>query len=333
MKRLITRLTWLLALLSFWLSACTKNEFTVNVFPDSERPVSAELVYYASDARQGWVVTQDLPVGMGSEKLSLMTRNPTVVFVSSGGRTVSCFYAERGDKLTLRSRRGFWTAEGNDVSDRLAAWMRENQQLIEADAGSALNAAVAKYVRAHPADIASAIMLYAFYNPQADPDGFSSLIKTLREKAAGDDLRRALGRIAEPQAPNAMPALRLRALGDTVLEVNPRQARATIYLFWSDPGRHARAALDLRHKLKGNDGVKVADINMQADTLNWRQTMRQDSTLSWTCLWAPGAEQNASLSQLGLPGADCLIVADGRARILYRGNDPATAADKALSLK
>ena len=72
---------------------------------------------------------------------------------------------------------------------------------------------------------------------------------------------------------------------------------------------------------------------MQADTLNWRQTMRQDSTLRHACLWAPGAEQNASLSPLGLPGADYLIVADGRARILYRGTDPARAADKALSAK
>lgn len=324
---------WLAAVLLLVLGGCGKNEFTVQVYPDPERPEPASLIYYASDDRQGWVVTQDLPIGMGTEKLVLVTHNPTVVFVTGSSRTRSCFYAERGDRLKLRCRSGFWTAEGNATNDDLAAWLRDNQKLVEADAGSALNAAIAKYVRANPGKRASAIILYVFYDVKADPEGFAQLKKLLTGDAASGELQHALGIMTPPEGPTSMPALLLRAPGDSAIQVMPRSARATIYLFWSNPERHADAALTLRRRLRGNKSVRVADINMQADTLNWSGTLRRDSATRWVCLWAPGAEQNGSLASLGLPGPDYLMVADGRARILYRGTDPAKAADKALSVK
>lgn len=327
-----SRMPWL-ALLLLLLCGCSKNEFTVQVYPDPERPAPAALIYYASDDRQGWVVTQDLPIGMGTEKLILVTRNPTIVFVTSGGRTRSCFYAERGDRLKLRCRSGFWTTEGNATNDDLAAWLRDNQKLVEADAGSALNSAIAKYVRANPSNRVSAIILYVFYDTRTDPEGFETLHKLLTGDAASDKLKRALGIMTPPQSPASMPALHLRAPGDSAIQVSPRSAQSTIYLFWSSPNRHADAAMTLRNRLRGNRTVRVADINMQADTSNWGSTLRRDSATQWICLWAPGAEQNGSLAALGLPGPDYLIVADGRARILYRGTDPTQAAQKAISVK
>ena len=72
---------------------------------------------------------------------------------------------------------------------------------------------------------------------------------------------------------------------------------------------------------------------MQADTSNWSYTLEADSIRGWSCVWAPGAEQNASLKDLHLLSPDFLMVADGRSRIIYRGTDAEEAAKAALSVR
>lgn len=107
-------------------AGCTKNEFYVDVEATPDYASSLRLEYYASDAKKGWLNTYEVRGGM-AQHLTLATVQPAVVFITCGGRTLTCFWAERGDKLKLSSQDGFWTATGNATSDELAVWQRQNR--------------------------------------------------------------------------------------------------------------------------------------------------------------------------------------------------------------
>lgn len=313
-------------------AGCTKNEFYVDVEATPDYASSLRLEYYASDAKKGWLNTYEVRGGM-AQHLTLATVQPAVVFITCGGRTLTCFWAERGDKLKLSSQDGFWTATGNATSDELAVWQRQNRNIIQADAALDLNKAVSAYVKANPDKRSTAIILYVYYNSKADVRGFDQLVRMLKGDAASGDVLRALGRVNIAEAPERVNAMRLRARGDTALTVSPAQAKATVYLFWYSTDFHHQGSGTLRRLLRGNANVRVADINMQADTSNWSYTLEADSIRGWSCVWAPGAEQNASLKDLHLLSPDFLMVADGRSRIIYRGTDAEEAAKAALSVR
>ena len=312
------------------LGACTKNEFTVSVAQsEGFSPVDLQLVYYASDKEKGWMMTQDIPASLfGQNPVRCITRKPAVVFVySSSGRLLTVFYAERGDKITLRCQNSLWSATGNDLTDDLARWQRQHSNILLADASTDINKAVAAYVRQHPDEKLSALLLYVYVNAAKDPVQYSELEKLLKGDAEDEDLKRALGRLPDNGAvAEKVPAITLRSRGDSVTTIRPSDANATIFLFWYNSDKRSSAMRELRQKLRGKSNFRLVDVNMQADTMNWGMALAGDSIKPAACLWAPGAEQNSALKDLALPSPDCLLTTDRSGKLLYAGSDPAKAA-------
>lgn len=331
------RLLYFLLPLTLILAACSKNEFTVTLEqPQGFSPLDIQLAYYASDSRKGWMVYRDIPAALVSaQQLACQTRNPAVCFLYSGTRMLTVFYAQRGDKITVTCRNGFWTAAGNETTDSLSRWQALNRNILEANAYGEINRQVAAYITANPGKTLSAILLYVYYDISRNPQQYSSLRAMLKSDAADTDLLRALGVKPSPPIPaeGPLPPLRLRTLGDSSITVSPSRARATLFLFWNDAGKHHKNAAVIRQTIRRNDDIQLVDVNMQADTLNWRHIIDNDSVRSWHLMWAPGAEQNSALLHYALPGPDFIITADRHGKTLYRGNDPKAAADRAMKAR
>lgn len=316
------------------LCACSKNEFTVEVEQaPGYSPTDISIIYYSSDPKKGWISICELPAGIGTAQKGIcLTRNPSLCFVYSASRMLTVFWAERGDRMQLHCRDGFWIASGNEVTDSLAQWQALNRNIIQANATTDLNRSISQYVTAHPSRTVSAILLYVYYNAKADPEGYNRLRSLLRGDAADADITRAAGVIPYRQASDTpLPSIHLRSDADTLGVVKTTGTKATIILFWSDLRSRTDRVASLRKSLDNNTaGIRIADINMQADTLNWRQTLRADSTTGWIHLWAPGAEENTALLPYSLPRPDYIIVTDKRGKAIYRGTDTDKAVKAAI---
>lgn len=334
-KSLLPRFSTLCAvMLMLLLCACSKNEFTVQVAQSpGASPVDLTLKYYASDKEKGWMMSQSIPSSLfGQKPLSCVAVRPTVVFVYSNNRLLTLFYAERGDKIVLRNQNGLWTATGNKLTDALSTWQREHANILAANATTDINRAVAAYVSEHSSSRLSALLLYAYFNANADPQRFEQLRKSLDGDADDKILLQALGILPPlPQVAGKVPDITLRAAGDTVITVSPSQAVATVYMFWYHPDKRQTMLADLGKSLRGVSSVRVIDVNMQADTMGSSAGIPADTLLRpYARLWAPGAEQNGALSPLALPAPDYLITADRAGKVLYSGTDARNAAAMAL---
>lgn len=316
------------------LASCSRNEFSVTIDqPQGFQPLDLTLAYYASDSKKGWMTFQylDAPIGMPQQTMCA-TRNPAVVFLYSGHKLLTVFYARRGDKILLTCRNGLWQASGNQVSDSLSRWQAMNRNLIEANASTDLNRVIKKYVTANPRNTLSAILLYVYFDAAADPQQFRTLAESLKGDAADNNLKRALGVVPMPPRFSAEPLypISLRSHNNRNAVVYTNNAKATLFIFWADREAHSRFASTIRNALRNNTDIRVADVNMQADTLNWTFTPSDSIPESWIQLWAPGAEQNSQLLPFALPAPDFLVVTDRSGRIIYHGSDARSAADSAL---
>lgn len=313
------------------LSGCVRNEFTVT-FTFAKNPgftPTAKLVYYSADKKKGWM-TEQTATGMGDgNRVTGITRLPTVVYVYSetGSTPMAILWAERGDKLSVnaapKERNGLWSATGNDVTEAVNAWRVAHGNIIRARASKEVNAAIAGYVRAHPEELASAIILLVEYDGNLDPNGLGVLWRTLR---IDDDERGALlaamGRTAgqlTSAAPGVVKTLSLLSRGDTLYTFRAGMGNSgAVLMLWSSGQERREAVRRLRAEMADTADKKrrdmiVLDINMNADTMGWGGMAANDSLPDyverrWVRLWAPGGEQNRALQPLHLRVAPMTLI-------------------------
>lgn len=317
----------LLALLLLCCGACTKNEFTVSADMGNKGVTeSLTLVYYALDKIGGRVISQTVPVVEGKLEARCVTVLPTVVYLYSGARLQLIFYAEKGDKITIDTRKTPWTAGGNDINEQCAKWLTANATAVNNGSQRDVNKAVAAQVREHPSDKLSLLLLLTQYTGSINPNEFASLWQTLDPDLRDDDkLLRAIGKngdtmALEPASPKKIAKVRLHARGDSLLSVKTADADTTLFFFWGLPTRRMEEGKRLRRRLEQrHSGVRVIDINMEADTIGWAYILENDSTRNWHHAWAPGAEQNSALQQFEITGDPFYVMTDRQGRQIYRG--------------
>ncbi len=248
---------------------------------------------------------------------------------------MAILWAERGDKLSVnaapKERNGLWSATGNDVTETVNAWRVAHGNIIRARASGEVNASITGYVRAHPEELASAIILLAEYDGNLDPKGLGVLWRTLR---IDDDEREALlaamGRMAgqlTPTAPGVVKTLSLLSRGDTLYTFRAGVGNTgAVLMLWNSGQERREAVRRLRAEMADTTDKKrrdmlVLDINMNADTMGWGGMAANDSLPDyverrWVRLWAPGGEQNRALQQLRLRVAPLtLIEVDAKGKV------------------
>lgn len=340
---LIALLT-LLLLLVFGLS-CTRNEFNVDVTLSDDHADHYTFLYFASDPEKGWIVENIVTPEKGKLRMEGLTRNPTVVVIFGPGRRVaSLLYAERGDKLHGEAPESFpatWKFRGNELSERLTGWISGNAALIrDGSATAQLDAAVGEYVKAHPEDPASTLLLLFFFDRNSDEPGFRRLWGTLRGEAAKEVWSNLAGRVDMltftgkfTSSPGEMVVKSYENGADTL-----RIGSKPLLLYFSRTGMTGREE-DIKALRRISDSWidssarVIAEVSLDTDSSSRAWAVRRDSLRKAVHAWLPLGFSDSVAVKLGIGSLPAFIVYDAAGKEIYRGTDREKAAEKFLSTK
>lgn len=322
------------------LAGCKKKEFSISGhFTNADMPVPLQLTFYTSDTKKGWFTEQNITVMGGEFTLKAPISRPTVVFISGMGNAATiAFYASRGDKIEIKGdfkKPWLWEISGNDINKEWSQWRKQNEKDLESNDHSAINKSVETYIKANPSSTLSLLLLMTEYDPQLANSDLYGLWKLLKPKAKDKEIYNALGIYEEEMKPKSNTLLKeanFYSHGDSIYHFKASDnSNSTIIYLWQDAPTRENVISTIRKSIKSKQADKqpmILDINMQADTLGWSTTIRNDSIRNIRHLWAPESYQQSSLRHLTIPSLPYIIIIDKNGRQIYRGIDMNEAVKK-----
>lgn len=335
-------------LLAAWLltvmAACGRNEFDLDIAAAPEVNRAYTVVWYASDPVKGSVMERVVSLKEGRGEMKCMTVHPTLVWLYDRSDAIGLTaYAERGDRLEITGSGADpleWSVKGNDISEALSEWRTANAALLRAaGAGAekeimALNAAVAKYVTAHSDEPAAALVLLLYYDRRADSDGFRSLFKSLKGKAADSKWVMLTGDSdlleGEPMTPSMPERVILKTFGTGCDTVEIGRAPALFYFSQArleGYGEDIRKLRELSRATGDSASRVIANISTDPDSLSRASSWRRDSLDAALQAWAPLGLADPQVAPFGVRRLPWVIVIDRKGRVAYRGADMTRAAE------
>lgn len=316
------------------LSACVKNQFSIDFRLDSDTDMPVRILYYASDPEKGWIIETVADIKQGKAEVEGSTRFPTLVYlfgsVSSQPRAI--LFVSRGDDISISGKGNdpaSWNIKGNDITDALNSWRLDNLSAITAADSKALNKAVARYVRKNPDSKLSFLLLYLYYSRRDDEEGFLKLRATLAPEALADeDLARALSVADMPDgllaAPAPLASLIAHDSNGDIDTLDPSRARRSLLIFrdLSDLFNLSPAHDSLKSLARHNsDAAILADICLDPDSAAWQRTLRSDTLPGVRRIWLPHGLNDSTVMALGVRRLPFYIITDSRGKQIYRGDN------------
>lgn len=324
------------------MAGCTKDEIKLSFELPAEVNGAYQVVYYAATAEMETYRETAVDITSGKGEIVLPEKVPTLVFLlqPSQREPITVIYAKRGEKFEIKGDGtdvDAWTIRGNDVTEALTAWRRENLELLKRNERKKLNAAVSEYVKKNPNSDAAAIILTLFYDRSDDEAQFlklyDSLDRSVRENA---ELRRALATAAlvtgNDMAPKAKLPARIVLTGqDGYADTLSQKKGETMLLIFRSGNEAPGHALDLdslKRILGRKKNAVAAELYANYDSLAWTRAVKRDTIPGLRRLWLPLGLSDSLAMQAGVRRLPYFIVTDGGRKEVYRGGDAAQAWTK-----
>ena len=323
------------------LCGCVKNEFAVDFSLSQATDRTYRVLYYATGSSKGWIVESVVSVEGGKARLNGVTRNPTLVYIFAGGKSpVSFFYAERGDRIEITgdgADPSSWNVDGNKINRQLSDWRRQNAKILKdwrtgnSKGVKAVNAAVAKYVKANPSDPVSALLLLEYYDRSSDEEGFYKTWQLLKGEATNGKWRELVSRSDMYESPSEvkLPKQFVFSLAgggrDTIVFgrvpvlLNFSRSNVDEYL------EEARTLRELAEESGDSTQWRIANVLFDPDSLQRVQTARRDSLRGVADGWMPLGFSDSRIKDFGVRSIPTLIVVDAGGKIVYRGEEMSEA--------
>ena len=318
-------------------AACTRNEFNMDLELSGVGTADFQVVYYASDARQGFYVETNMVAREGKGTLRGITRFPTLVYITSRHiHKPLVVYAERGNHISLKGNspdQSGWEVSGNKINDEWSVWRMANAGALRSGRPDSINAAVASFVREKPDSKVSLLLMLTTFVRQADPKLYRELWKSLDIDLRHSDLVAMAGRPDQTGAYLSQEAriesmvLRGRGHLDTVITA---KVPATILFFWLNDRSKQRAQMfdsirSLAAEFPDSASRAIVDICMNVDSTSWIQPLRTDSLKGVTRSWMPLGTADPAALTIGIGRIPYVVVADRSGEIVYQGDSLVSA--------
>ncbi len=214
---------------------------------------------------------------------------------------------------------------GNKTSEQLAAFISDNKEAIESRDAADVNAAVERYVNAHPSEFLSTMLILSYYDTTGNEARADSLLMSVDLKARPSAFVEGYSAMLERHNSSVVSAtvvpMSLYSSRGSMTTVTPQRSHNTLLCFsTADDGRRDSILPVLKRLAKRPDSIlQVVEISLDPDTATWLAAVRLDS-VAYRQVWAPGAVSATAVSSLSVPRAPFFILTDSTGRQLYRGS-------------
>lgn len=320
-------------LLSVLLSAC-KGDKPFKIMGELTDGTNTNLYvkYYGNNALNTLITA----ARDGKFEAKGIAAEPTVArILDKDNRLLALVYVKSGEEIGLTidpTSLASTKVTGNEVNDALTAFFGANAKVIDSGDNRSKNKIIAEYVKTHPADPASAVLLGFVYDASLDPSETASLVDALAPEA---QLPFVIGQLsvqtrqfASAGALGKVADFRyLKAGSDSAQTFRAADKAASLIAFSDDRSERADSMVpqlkDI-YKASGSDKLQIMDILIVNDTTAMKGLTRRDS-VKWTQAWTPGGLLSDQLSPLGVPALPYYIVTDATGSQVYRGRSVAEA--------
>jgi len=258
-----------------------------------------------------------------------------VAFMRLDGSPLATVVAANGDHIKLKAdarQPASVRIKGGKVNDQWQMFRDEHLDFYLNSNPGRLDAAIEKYVKEHPADMLSTVLLMADYSDYSDRDKVEKLLKSIEAKARPESLTAAFWELpasaTKRQRPRLMNLNLLRHGGG--FEQVELTNRISLLWMWANPqdGRQ-----EVRQRIKdfcqdvGKD-VRIIDILTESDTMRWYQNIAGEE---WKHYWAPGGPLEKGIQLLGINTMPWYAVTDSTGMVIYSGPDLTSAFNTATA--
>lgn len=321
----------LIALAATLLAACSSDSFKVDG-DIANLDGTAIRVIFQGDSD---VVDEQINVDKkGHFSFTGTTAQPALVCIlDNKGETMATVVAVNGDHLKLKGDAGKpmgIKVKGNKVNEEWQLFRDEHAAFYTDQNPSRLNAAIEKYVREHPGDLLSTVLLVADYSDYSDGDKIDKMFKSIDIKVRPESLTRAIAG-NKGKKKGSLPRLMTLNLikhGAGFEEIKLTD-RVVILALWANPQPNRQElATKMRNIIESSvSKINIIDILTESDTLKWHKTIAGED---WPHYWAPGGPLEQGIQLLGVTTMPWFAVTDSTGLVVYSGPSLDDAKKSAL---
>ena len=321
-------------------SACADNEqFRVNGTIEGNPTLNLRIGYYADGAYR----TNIIAAREGEFEFYGSAKSPALVdILDYDYRPLARLYAVNGETYEVTLDRNDPYAidiRGNRTNEEWSRFLRDNAKALRSG-GAKANKAVAAYITANPSNVVSTLLLLSTYDSSHSPVEADSLLAMIEPQARPSHLTEgytaSLQRLVATADSTEVMAIPYYYRRGNFPVLKPADNPYTLMAFTNRSTR-GDSHLKMFSRLDKNSAkkhLKLIDLSLDNDTVEWRGATRSDSA-AWTQGWVAGNVSAIGVDRLAIPSLPYYIICDSLGRQIYRGDDlnrVSAVADSILKL-
>ena len=320
----------LLLLLIALLASCSSDSFKIEGNIANLEGGAVKVVFRGDSGVVDQLVNLDKKGRFTFEGTSAQ---PVIVnLLNRNNEPLAAVVAANGDHIKVKgdaSKAMSVKVKGNKINEEWQLFRDEHASFYTDPNPSRLDAAIEKYVREHPGDLLSTVLLVTDYSDYGDRGKIEKMLKGIEAEARPESLTQVFPSDLKSRVGNNLPRLMTLTLvkhGGNFEEIKLTD-RVSLICLWANPQQERNTLID---KLQGLDNkVRVIDVLAESDTLHWHQTIAADPE-GWLHYWAPGGPLEQGIQLLGITSMPWYAVTDSTGMVTYSGPD-LTAATRATT--
>ena len=336
----------LVALAGIFLTSCgSDGSFRINGEIEGYGTGNLRVVYMYKGTLQNVTATAI----DGKFSMSGRATEPVLARLYTGnGRFVGALIADEGETIDARfnlTQPSAVSYDGNKDSERLATFLHDNAEALDNGNHTALNRAIAEYVRANSGQYTSGALMAAYFHAPGHEAEAMELITLLSDDVNAATSLRGLADmllpLTHPADSSNVARFQVFLTSDSALTINPAKAPLSLIMITKADTRRSDSVTATIGRLapiaKGGK-LQVIDISADADTAAGRTSLRDMQKADSTNYvkqqfvkrgWAPSPYSIYGFEQVPVAAIPWFVVADSAGRVLYLGSALSKAADAA----
>lgn len=296
------------------------DRFVIEGQFEGEAPQSVRALFYAEGALHNVPVT----VNDGKFRVEGRSPQPVIIDIYLPDRTrVATLVAQNGETLELTLNKDkplSFSAKGDDTSEALSAWIKDNSSALTTGDPLAINAAIEKYVAANSDKLLSSVLLLGYYDSSIDPVAAAELFDRIDPQARPsylvDGYSEMVG-ISKAAIDASVTYPIPYYVGRDSANIMEASANPYTLLAVTSANLGRDSIVSILKEWAAEPSLKVVELSIDTDSTAWRRSIAPDSA-AWAQGWLPGGPMSAGVDRLSLPRLPYFILVDSTGSQLLR---------------